>query len=157
MSDQQSMVTTGIKIIPPVLYALALAAGLVVEEFWEFRSFPWSWRIGLAFVLLAPSVALIALTLSQFSVSETPFDVRKTATTLITDGPYRYTRNPGYVALTLLYLALGSLFGSVWVWLLAVPLLIAIDHLIVQKEEASLELAFGDEYRLYRSKVRRWL
>jgi len=157
VSDQQSTMSTGIKIVPPVVFALVLAVGLAIEEFWPIRSFSWSLRIGVALVLLAPALLLIALTLTQFSKSKTPFDVRKTATTLITDGPYRYTRNPGYVALTLLYLSLGSLFGSVWVWLLVAPLLVAVDNLIVQKEEVSLEHVFGEDYRLYRTRVRRWL
>ena len=85
-----------------------------------------------------------------------PFDVRKAATTLVTDGPYRFTRNPGYLALTLIYLGLGFLFSSGWAVLL-VPTLLIMNVAVVRKEEQHLQARFGEEYLHYRATVRRWL
>ncbi len=93
----------------------------------------------------------------RFKRAETPFDVRKPATTLVTDGPYRYTRNPGYLALTLLYLGVGFLLGSVYVVVLVTPAILVMNVAVVRKEEEHLEARFGEEYLHYKASVRRWL
>jgi len=101
---------------------------------------------------------LIAPTVMRFRKADTPFfDFRKPATTLITDGPYRYSRNPGYLALTLLYLGLGVLISSAWVCVLVVPTLLIMNVAVVRKEEQHLESQFGEEYLRYKTAVRRWL
>ena len=71
--------------------------------------------------------------------------------------PYIYTRNPGYLALTLVYLALGFLFSSVWVGVLLAPTLLVLNVSIVRKEEEHLERQFGGQYLAYKVRVRRWL
>ena len=82
--------------------------------------------------------------------------MRKPATTLIKDGPYRYSRNPGYLALTLLYLGVVFLVESVWAGVLLIPVLVVMTYAVIKKEEAHLESVFGEEYRQYKSQVRRW-
>jgi protein-S-isoprenylcysteine O-methyltransferase Ste14 len=95
--------------------------------------------------------------LIRFKRAGTTFDVRKSATTLITDGPYKYSRNPTYISLTLLYLGLGVFLNNMWVLMLVVPLLLIINFWIIRNEEHYLAEKFGEEYQSYRSKVRRWL
>ncbi len=71
------------------------------------------WRASPAVVLIALAGLLVAPTVMRFRKADTPFsDFRKPATTLIMDGPYRYSRNPAYLALTLLYLGVGVLFSD---------------------------------------------
>ncbi len=79
------------------------------------------------------------------------------ATTLVTDGPFRFSRNPMYLARTLLYVGLGLLANSLAVLLTAVPLLMVVQHGVIKREEHYLEAKFGDAYRQYRARVRRWL
>ncbi|MCH7490605.1 MAG: hypothetical protein IID05_07905 [Gemmatimonadetes bacterium] len=62
------------------------------------------------------------------------FDFRK-ASVLITDGPYRFSRNPSYVSLTLLYLGVGIIPNSCWIWFLVVPVLLVMGLWVVRKEE----------------------
>jgi protein-S-isoprenylcysteine O-methyltransferase Ste14 len=140
-----------------LLYAAALLIGLGIEQLLPLVSLPGTWRAGLAVVPIVLSVLLVAPAVMRFRKAGTPFDVRKPATALITDGPYRYSRNPGYVALTLLYLGLGVLLGSAWVCVLVVPTVVTMNVAVVRKEEQHLESQFGEEYLRYKTTVRRWL
>jgi len=156
MTEQEQQ-TPGIRLIPPLVYAVSLLIGLAIEQLFPLVSISWTWRTGPAVVLIAVAGLLIAPTVMRYRHADTPFDVRKPATTLITDGPYRYSRNPGYVSLTLLYLGLGVLFSSAWVCVLVVPTLLIINVAVVRKEEQHLESQFGEEYLRYKTAVRRWL
>jgi len=104
MTEQEQQ-TPGIRVKPPLVYAVSLLIGLAIEQLLPIVSIPGIWRAGSAAVLIALAGLLIAPTVMRFRKADTPFsDFKKPATTLITDGPYRYSRNPGYLALTLLYL-----------------------------------------------------
>jgi protein-S-isoprenylcysteine O-methyltransferase Ste14 len=79
------------------------------------------------------------------------------STALVTTGPYRFTRNPMYLGFTLLYLGVTCWVNSLWP-LLALPLiLLLMQRSVIAKEEAYLEHRFGEDYRQYRMRVRRWL
>jgi protein-S-isoprenylcysteine O-methyltransferase Ste14 len=157
MTEQEQQ-TPGIRLIPPLVYAVSLLIGLAIEQLLPLVSIPGTWRAGPAVILIALAGLLIAPTVMRFRKADTPFsDFSKPATTLITDGPYRYSRNPGYLALTLLYLGVGVLFRSAWVCFLVVPTLLIINVAVVRKEEQHLESQFGEEYLRYKTAVRRWL
>ncbi len=79
------------------------------------------------------------------------------ATTLVTSGPFRFSRNPLYSALTLLYLGLTLAVNTWWGIVVLVPLLTVMHRGVVLREERYLEEKFGGRYRQYRSKVRRYL
>jgi protein-S-isoprenylcysteine O-methyltransferase Ste14 len=78
-------------------------------------------------------------------------------TALVVDGIYRRTRNPLYLGTTLIYLGLGLAAGSLWAIVLVVPLLRVINVGVVAREERYLERKFGDAYRAYKARVRRWI
>jgi len=157
MTEQEQQ-TPDVRLIPPLVYAVSLIIGLGIEQLLSLVSIPWTWRVGPAVVLIALAGLLIAPTVMRFRKADTPFaDFRKPTTILITDGPYRYSRNPTYLSLTLLYLGGGVLFSSAWVCVLVVPTLLIIDVAVVQKEEQHLESQFGKEYLRYKNAVRRWL
>ena len=78
-------------------------------------------------------------------------------TRVVVTGPYAYSRNPMYVAWTLIYAAVAILVNTVWP-LSMLPALLAYTHARnVRREEKHLEASFGDEYRAYRRRVRRYL
>jgi len=87
----------------------------------------------------------------------TPVDPYEAPTALVTEGPFRYTRNPAYVALTLTYTGLALLIGVLWSLLLLPVVLVAVDRGVIQREEHYLEAHFGSGYQEYRRRVRRWL
>ena len=78
-------------------------------------------------------------------------------TSVVTTGPFRFSRNPLYVALTLLYLGLTLAFNTWWGIVVLIPLLIIMHYGVVLREERYLEQKFGETYRQYRSQVRRYL
>jgi protein-S-isoprenylcysteine O-methyltransferase Ste14 len=87
----------------------------------------------------------------------TSFRTERPTTAIVTAGPFRYSRNPIYVALTLLYLGIGMVLNALWVLLLIVPVIAVMQRGVIAREERYLERKFGDEYRRYQVRVRRWL
>jgi protein-S-isoprenylcysteine O-methyltransferase Ste14 len=77
----------------------------------------------------------------------------KPTTALVTAGPFRYSRNPIYVALTLLYLGVAFLVNTLWILLLVVPVLVVIRYGVIAREEAYLTRKFGDAYHQYTTQV----
>jgi len=153
-ADEQQ--TTGIRLIPPLVYLVPLLSGVALEYLVPLVEIPPFARLGCGTILAGTSFALVVPTILKFRKADTPFNVRKPATTLVTDGPNSFTRNPGYVALTLLYLGLGFFFGSIWVLILVVPTLVLMDYGVIRREEQYLETKFGEEYARYKGSVRRW-
>ncbi len=142
---------------PPVIYLAALITGIVLNSLWVMSPLPGSWRYILGSLLIGVSGLLITPVLRCFRRAGTTFDVRKSASVLITDGPYRFSRNPSYVSLTLLYLGVGIILNNGWIWLLVVPVFLIMDLWVVRKEERHLETQFGGDYLRYKATVRRWL
>lgn len=112
-------------------------------------------RIGI--VVLVLGMILIAWALHVFRSSATTHDPFGTPASLVVRGPYRFTRNPMYVGVTLVLLSIALELGT-WPFL-AVPafFVVLIQRFYVAKEEAKLEQLFGDSFRAYKQRVRRWL
>ncbi len=150
--------STVLKLPPPIFYVTALLIGLGLQYFFPltFLSAVWHYSIGSALALSAGTI--IPSVVIRYNKSKTPFfDVRKPAKALITDGPNRYSRNPGYLSLTLLYLGIGFILNNIWILGLSIPVILGMDLLIIRREESHLEAVFGKEYLRYKSAVRRWI
>jgi protein-S-isoprenylcysteine O-methyltransferase Ste14 len=78
-------------------------------------------------------------------------------TTIVESGPYRFTRNPIYLGMFLGLIGLAIAFNDLWLLVTLLPFALVIRYGVVAREEAYLERKFGDVYRGYRSRVRRWL
>ena len=76
---------------------------------------------------------------------------------IVTDGPFRFTRNPLYVGGSLAYIGLCLFFNLVWGLILMLPMLVLLNWGIVRREEAYLERKFGEAYRAYKARVPRWI
>ncbi len=142
---------------PPLIYLASGVLGILIDALLlpSVKFDDWIRITGAALGVV--SLGVLPPVLSRFRSARTPFDVRKPASTLVTDGPYRFSRNPAYVALTLLYIGVALLLDSGWVLIFAMPLLLVMDQWVVLKEERHLEAKFGEQYRRYKSAVRRWL
>jgi protein-S-isoprenylcysteine O-methyltransferase Ste14 len=103
------------------------------------------------------SLPLALTALRVLSRAHTPVDPTKPTTALVTEGPFRYSRNPIYVALTLLYLGGAFLVNALWILLLVVPALVVLRYGVIAREEAYLARKFGTAYHQYTAQVRRWL
>jgi protein-S-isoprenylcysteine O-methyltransferase Ste14 len=146
-----------LRIPPPLIYAVIFLLGVGLNRWWPIELFPPEPAVIVGNIIVAVSVLMLLPVFVQFYRARTSFDVRKPATTLITDGAYRFSRNPAYVSLTLLYLGLAVITNKAWVLLLIVPALAVMNAWVVPKEERHLEEQFGERYRQYKANVRRWL
>ena len=155
--------TAGVIARPPLLFLAALLLGFVVDHLLPLP-FPVP-RIGLAHwisAFTAGSLILIGLALTaagirNFSRAGTPVPTNEPTRALVTTGIHSWTRNPIYLGLLAVYVGIGIAVRSPWILILTVPLAIAIRYGVVAREEAYLERRFGDAYRDYRVRVRRWL
>jgi len=102
-------------------------------------------------------VAIFAAGVRNFSHAATPVPSSQPVRALATAGVHGWSRNPIYVGMFLLYAGIGIAARSPWVLILALPLAITMRYVVVAREEAYLERRFGDAYRDYKARVRRWL
>lgn len=147
----------GIRIPPPVIYLAALVIGSVLDYQWPLSPLLGSSRYVVGPVIAITGGLIMPPVLVRFRRSGTTIDVRKPATALITEGPYRFSRNPIYVSLTLLYLGIGTLLNNAWILILVAPVFLVMNMWVVSREERHLEATFGEEFLRYKAEVRRWL
>ena len=143
--------------LPPVLYAAALATGLVLHFVFPIQLLPQMLSLSLGIALILVSIVIVVSALRALARAKTTFDTRKATTAIVTDGPFRYSRNPMYLALTLLYLGIASLVNSLWILVLVLPLIVLVQRGVIEREERYLERKFGDDYLEYKRQVRRWI
>lgn len=151
-SDAPDVIT-----FPPVIFIVFYIIGYVTD-----RAFPTDLgtvhaRYAMGGVLLAVSGALVAWAVASFVKAKTHVDVRKPATSLVSDGPYRLSRNPIYVAMALFYAGFAVAFSLSIALGLLIPCLALLHHGVISREESYLERKFGAEYQAYKARVRRWL
>lgn len=141
----------------PVIYAVAIAAGLVAERVAPSSPLPSPVGAWLASTLIAISIALVASAFRALTQAHTAFDARKPTTAIVTTGAFRFSRNPTYLSLTLLHIGIAFAIGSWWVFFMVAPAVAVTQWGVILREERYLNAKFGEEYRNYASKVRRWL
>ena len=141
----------------PIIYGTAIAIGLVAEFAHPIAFLPRPVGLWLGAVTIAISIPIVVSAFRALARSRTAFDARKPTTRIVTDGAFRFSRNPTYVSLTLLHVGVALVLGSLWVLLMVVPAVVAVHWGIVLREERYLEAKFGEEYRSYAAKVRRWV
>ncbi len=147
----------GVIALPPLIYLGFLAAGAALEYLVPTDTLPEAvqFPLGIAFSLIG--AAIMPFVLPLFRKAGTPFDVRKPATALITGGAFRFSRDPAYLALTLLYAGIAIAADSIWVLGLLIPTVVIMHYGVIRPEERHLESRFGEEYLRYKRAVRRWL
>lgn len=142
---------------PPLLVLGALVLTLGLDFTWPASLFEPAAQVIVGGALLLTGFALAGLCVARFRGAGTNVPTYRPTTALVTGGPYRFSRNPIYIGLLLAYAGLGVLIDSVWVLAGLVPLFGILNLGVVAREEAYLEAKFGDAYRAYKARVRRWL
>jgi protein-S-isoprenylcysteine O-methyltransferase Ste14 len=89
--------------------------------------------------------------------ADAPVRTDKPVPRLTTEGPFRYTRNPGYLSMAMIYVGIAVLRNSLWAILFLPVVLVVIQREVIGREELYLERAFGEEYLRYKAQVRRWI
>ena len=152
--------TASIAARPPYLLLACLVLGLVLDRVLPPPfSLPETallfWTAG--GVLIVLGVAIFAAGVRNFFRAATPVPSSRPVRALVTTGVHGWTRNPIYVGMVLLYVGIGIAARSPWVLILTLPLVLILHFGVVAREEAYLERRFGDAYRDYKARVRRWL
>ncbi len=147
----------GVAVLPPVLYGGAFLLVVVLHLLWPLRIALPPIAVPPGLMLLLSALGLILWGRTTMHGAGTNISPLKPALTLVNSGPYRFSRNPLYVAMTLLFVGLTLLVNSWWGVLLLVPLILLLHFGVVRREERYLQRKFGDEYTEYRSQVRRYV
>ena len=146
----------GIVAPPPILYAVPLTLGLVLQHYRPERLMPPGISHLLGWVFAALSL-LGFVALVSFRRARTSPNPWRPTTTLVVGGPYQVTRNPMYVGFTLMYLATACVVNTLWPVLALPVVLVVMQRGVILREEEYLERRFGAEYLAYKARVRRWL
>jgi protein-S-isoprenylcysteine O-methyltransferase Ste14 len=155
MADDQD--NPGIRVPPPPVYLLALLLGLFLDRRAHVPFLPRGVARVLGWPLVGGGIALAAWFVRTMRGADTTIRIDKPVSSLVQDGPFRYSRNPGYVALTMIYAGIAVLRNALWAILLLPLVLIVIQREVIEREERYLERIFGEEYLNYKSRVRRWV
>lgn len=153
--------TPGVVVRPPRLYVAALGLGLLIEFLMPSSLLDLSWlephqrSIGSAISVLG--FVLLTACMMVFHKAGTNVPTNLPVTTIVEKGPYAFSRNPIYVALTMIYVGAAIAVKSIWTLGLIVPVLLIIRYGVVAREETYLAQRFGDAYLSYKKRVRRWL
>lgn len=147
----------GVRFPPPLLYAAGLGVGVLLQASVPLSS--WSQTVGVLVGLpcLALGALLCVWAIGLFRRFRTSLVPVVPSAALVTRGPYRFTRNPMYVGLALLYTGTALGFGLSWSLLLLPVVMMSVYHLVIIREERYLERKFGAAYTRYKAQVRRWL
>ena len=143
---------------PPVLYLGAVVALVVlrwVEPWPIFAASTFTLYAGAALGVLAAGLGIWAV--ATLRRAGTNVDPRKASTTIVTEGPFHYTRNPIYVGLAVLYLGITLALNCWWGVVLLVPTLVVMHLGVILREEHYLERKFGGDYLRYKYSVSRYL
>jgi protein-S-isoprenylcysteine O-methyltransferase Ste14 len=148
---------------PPLAWALAVVAGLALNWLAPLPFLPaalparWLGARWVGATLFVLALALFAWAVVTITWAGSNVPTYRPTTTIVESGPYRFTRNPIYLGMALALIGLAIAFDILWLLLMLVPFALVIRYGVVAREEVYLERRFGDSYRGYRSRVRRWL
>jgi protein-S-isoprenylcysteine O-methyltransferase Ste14 len=155
MTDERD--NPGISVPPPLIYVVSLVLGLMLDGRRYLPFLPRGVARGLGFSLLSVGAVLNAWFLLTIRKIDVPIRTDRPVPRLTTEGPFRYSRNPSYLALAIIYAGIASVRNSLWAMLLLAPAVWVMQREVIGREERYLERAFGEEYLAYKGRVRRWV
>jgi len=144
---------------PPLVFLSAVLIGVAIDRYVAAAPIPIDRSIGMGLGVVTALCGVALLVSSRIHFSRTGQSVIpwKPTPELIFRGPYTFTRNPMYLGMTLVVIGLGVALNNRWIAAFAVPALLIVHVIAVLPEEAYLSEKFGDSYRAYLGRVRRYL
>lgn len=146
-----------VRVPAPFIYAGFIAAALLLHMLLPLPApLPRITR-GLGLAAVVGGLVLGVLAVMRMRSAHTSVSPHRPTTSLVTDGPFRFTRNPIYVGFFLIFLGFTFLAGTLWGIVLAPLAPITVNYLVIGAEESYLDGKFADHYAEYKSRVRKWL
>jgi protein-S-isoprenylcysteine O-methyltransferase Ste14 len=139
------------------VYLLSLATGSAIQFAAPLTFCPRAFAVPLGASLVAVAVALFSYAVNKFQAAGTPVPARKPTTAIVRTGPYHFSRNPIYLAFSLLQLGIAIWVNSLWLIATLIAAVALMHYVVIPREEQYLERKFGAEYLDYKASVRRWL
>jgi len=148
-----------IKILPVIQMLIAMIAMLIIEAMISIGYFDWGWNILLSVAMVVMGVMLVLMGGVAFKKANTTVNPMcpENSSALVTNGIYRFSRNPMYLGGLLMLLAWGLFLGSMPSFIMLPIFCWYITRSQIHAEEQALENKFGERYRMYKLKVRRWI
>lgn len=145
--------------LPPGLFIFAILLSIIANHFLPLLKLiprPYSYFGTLLMIL---GLFVMGWQGRTMRAHQTTIEFRKapSTSTLITDGPFGFSRNPGYIGQLVLVSGVAVLLGSLSPFFILLINFLLLDRLVVPIEEETLEQNFGSQYRDYKNKVRRWI
>ena len=142
---------------PPRIYLASIVGGVLLGIAAPLPFVPATLALPIGASLAAIAVGLLVWAVRKFSAAGTPVPAREPTTTIVRTGPYRFSRNPIYLAYSLFQLGLAIGLDNGWLLATLAGAMALIHYRVIPREEEYLERKFGPRYSEYRSSVRRWL
>ena len=149
--------TPGVIAPPPLIYLGGLAVGFLLDWLLPSASLSSALSIPLGIALVGVGLTLMSSFVAAFRRAGTAVPTRRESTAIVTTGPYRFSRNPGYMGMALVFSGIVLLAEALWAFAALAVVLLLIRYGVIAREERYLERKFGDEYTGYRARVRRWI
>ena len=144
-------------IVPPVYLLLFILGQMAIHRYWPLAQlFDGPIRYA-GLILLALGVLFAGWGVRAFGRADTAIRPLEESTAMVTHGLYRFTRNPMYLGMIQVLMGVCVLLGSLSPWLLIPGFILIIRNVFILREEAMMDRIFGEQYRSYRSSVRRWV
>lgn len=156
---QQKQVKIGANVVvkPPQLFLTTIVAGLLLQLLWPLSFSGSVGAVWLGLSLISGSLGLMFWADGTFKRWDTAVNPDQPTTKIIKTGPYRFSRNPMYLAFLLIQAGVGFAVSSWWLFITLLPAYLILHWGVIAREEQYLSALFGEEYAHYKTAVRRWL
>ena len=146
-----------VRIPPPLLLLMSILIGVGLQFLYPVHVMPPIMRWVFGILLIGTGLGVIVHCSWTFKKTGTAIEPWKKTSTIITSGFYKWSRNPIYLSFIVIGLGFAAALDNPWVAAMQAPLIIAINQLVIAKEEQYLDNKFDDSYRVYKRNVRRWI
>ena len=142
---------------PPFVYLSAILAAVALHFIQPLRFLPDELGAFIGIPIVVAALVLFLLSVRRFKAAGTPVPGNRPTTAIVRSGPYQWSRNPIYLAFSILQLGIACWLNSLWVLGTLGAAWALMTWVVIPREERYLERRFGAEYLEYKAKVRRWI
>jgi protein-S-isoprenylcysteine O-methyltransferase Ste14 len=158
-TNAQDRDSPNVLFMPPLMFLICLISGIALGNLLPC-GFPWvsdAMRFLGGGVLTLAGFTFVIIGYGRFRALKVTVKTIRPASSLVTGGVYRFSRNPMYIGLVLTLAGLGAIAGNPWLSSTMVPMALYLNYYVIPREETYLQRRFGESYSAYCASVRRWL
>ncbi|RLJ00954.1 MAG: hypothetical protein DRP06_00560 [Candidatus Aenigmatarchaeota archaeon] len=142
---------------PPIYFTVLLFKSIFINHLIPIKILIYSPYTYLGLLLILTGIILNLWVSYLFKIRNTTIKPKEIPTTLITSGPFRISRHPVYLGLTMILLGISIFQGNLITLMFPIFFIIAMNAMFIPLEEKNLKKAFGKKYSTYKKKVRMWI